>query len=226
MTKPRSACSSAPARDRRVTVVREAAGMDSTSSSWRRQHATYEMDTVFFHDLRLPDPTSSSSRRARAAAHAGPPAGAHDGRRRGRADEGAPDVALVPSDPQLDPRRAIVAARLGLHVGHVESGLRSHDSTMPESWSRIVTGPYLDLSFAPDRALSEILRREGSRGPSACTPQGIRSWSRSINTRALPRRKSSILEDLRSYADRYILVTSIAPRPRLADTARGHSRWH
>jgi len=56
---------------------------------------------------------------------------------------------------------ALVCAKLGVRVGHVEAGLRSFDRTMPEEINRLVTDQLADLLFTPFRRWRRNLRREG-----------------------------------------------------------------
>jgi len=56
---------------------------------------------------------------------------------------------------------ALVAAKLGIRVAHVEAGLRSHDRSMPEEINRIVTDRLSDLLLTPSRDADQALRREG-----------------------------------------------------------------
>src|SRR6266581_1678181 len=74
-----------------------------------------------------------------------------------------PDVVLLYGDVNSPVAAALVAAKLGLGVGHVEAGLRSGDWSMPEEINRVVTDRLSDLLFIPSCDALENLRREGSR---------------------------------------------------------------
>ena len=49
-----------------------------------------------------------------------------------------PDVVLVPGDVNSSTACALVASRNNIKLGHIESGLRSLDRTMPEEINRLV----------------------------------------------------------------------------------------
>lgn len=72
-----------------------------------------------------------------------------------------PDLLMVYGDVNSTVAAALVAAKLGIQVAHVEAGLRSGDRTMPEELNRLVTDQLADLLLTPSRDADENLRREG-----------------------------------------------------------------
>lgn len=72
-----------------------------------------------------------------------------------------PDWVLVYGDVNSTMAAALVAAKLGIRLAHVEAGLRSYDRTMPEEINRIVTDRLADLLLTPSRDADETLRAEG-----------------------------------------------------------------
>ena len=63
------------------------------------------------------------------------------------------DVVLVCGDANTNLAAGIVARKLNLELGHVESGLRSYDWLMPEEHNRIMLDHISDYLFAQrDRA--------------------------------------------------------------------------
>jgi UDP-N-acetylglucosamine 2-epimerase (non-hydrolysing) len=74
-----------------------------------------------------------------------------------------PDAVVVVGDVNSTVACALVAAKAGVAVGHVEAGLRSRDWSMPEEVNRVVTDRVSDFLFAPSEDAVENLRREGYR---------------------------------------------------------------
>jgi UDP-N-acetylglucosamine 2-epimerase (non-hydrolysing) len=72
-----------------------------------------------------------------------------------------PEIVLVYGDVNSTVAAALVCAKLGVRVGHVEAGLRSFDRTMPEEINRLVTDQLADLLFTPSADGDENLAREG-----------------------------------------------------------------
>lgn len=75
----------------------------------------------------------------------------------------SPDVVVVVGDVNSTMACAIVTAKAGPLVAHVEAGLRSRDWAMPEEINRVVTDRLSDYLFAPSPDAAENLRAEGCR---------------------------------------------------------------
>ena len=72
-----------------------------------------------------------------------------------------PDIVLVYGDVNSTVATALVCAKLGVRLGHVEAGLRSFDRTMPEEINRLVTDQLADLLFTPSEDGDVNLQKEG-----------------------------------------------------------------
>jgi UDP-N-acetylglucosamine 2-epimerase (non-hydrolysing) len=72
-----------------------------------------------------------------------------------------PSVVLVYGDVNSTVAAALVCAKLGIPVAHVEAGLRSFDREMPEEINRLVTDQLSDLLFTPSPDGDVNLKREG-----------------------------------------------------------------
>ena len=72
-----------------------------------------------------------------------------------------PALVLVYGDVNSTVAAALVCAKLGICVGHVEAGLRSFDRTMPEEINRLMTDQIADYLFTPSKDGDENLLREG-----------------------------------------------------------------
>jgi len=72
-----------------------------------------------------------------------------------------PDIVLVYGDVNSTVATALVCAKLGVRVGHVEAGLRSFDRTMPEEINRLVTDRLADMLFTPSEDGDFNLQKEG-----------------------------------------------------------------
>ncbi len=122
------------------------------------QHYDALMSDVFFKALEIPNPDESLN--AGSGTHAQQTATimsrfepivlAH-----------SPDIVLVYGDVNSTVAAALVCSKLGIRVGHVESGLRSFDRTMPEEINRLVTDQLADILFTPSTDGNENLAREG-----------------------------------------------------------------
>jgi UDP-N-acetylglucosamine 2-epimerase (non-hydrolysing) len=124
------------------------------------QHFDAAMSGVFFEALGLPRPD----------ADLGVGSGSH-GEQTGRVmialerwlaeARPRPRVVVVPGDVNSTAAAALVAAKLGVRVAHLEAGLRSRDRSMPEELNRIVADHLSDLLLTPSPDADRNLAAEG-----------------------------------------------------------------
>jgi UDP-N-acetylglucosamine 2-epimerase (non-hydrolysing) len=122
------------------------------------QHFSPEMSRSFFEDLEIPEPdcnlgVSSGTQVEQMAAIM---TGLEPVLR-----ERPEDMLVVVGDVTSTVAAALVGAKTGLRVAHVEAGLRSYDRTMPEEINRIVTDAVSDYLFTTEPSGEENLLREG-----------------------------------------------------------------
>ena len=122
------------------------------------QHYDVNMSDVFFQQLSIPAPDVNLA--VGSGSHAKQTAEIMI-RLEPVVLERQPDIALVYGDVNSTVATALVCAKLGVQVGHVEAGLRSFDRTMPEEINRLVTDQLADLLFTPSEDGDENLRKEG-----------------------------------------------------------------
>jgi UDP-N-acetylglucosamine 2-epimerase (non-hydrolysing) len=113
---------------------------------------------VFFHELGIPAPDVNLA--VGAGSHARQTAEIMT-RFEPVVLERKPDLVLVYGDVNSTVAAALVCAKLGVPVGHVEAGLRSFDRSMPEEVNRLVTDQLADLLFTPSEDGDLNLQREG-----------------------------------------------------------------
>jgi len=76
-------------------------------------------------------------------------------------DEHRPSAVLVVGDVNSTLACTLVAVKKGVPVVHVESGLRSHDRSMPEEVNRVLTDQVADLLYTTEASAAANLAREG-----------------------------------------------------------------
>jgi UDP-N-acetylglucosamine 2-epimerase (non-hydrolysing) len=78
-------------------------------------------------------------------------------------DEVSPDIVVVVGDINSTLACALVTAKAGPLLAHVEAGLRSRDWSMPEEVNRVATDRVSDYLLAPSPDAVDNLRAEGYR---------------------------------------------------------------
>jgi UDP-N-acetylglucosamine 2-epimerase (non-hydrolysing) len=141
-----------------IAACRERFGAESQFVVHTGQHYDRAMSEVFFEELGIPEPDEllgvgsgeHGAQTAKVLERLEPVL---------RAER--PDLVLVPGDVTSTLAAALCASRLGIDIGHVESGLRSFDRTMPEEINRIVTDHLSQLLFLHSPEAEDNLRAEG-----------------------------------------------------------------
>ena len=185
------------------------------------QHYSYDMDRIFFEELKLPLPRY----------HLDVGSGSH-GHQTGKMLAGIedilakekPGIVYVQGDTNTVLAGALAASKLQVKIGHVEAGLRSFDRSMPEEINRIVADHISDLLFAPTGTCE---RAAVERGHSGKQNLRHRQHDRRRGLRELEDRPDSdILEKLGVAPGRYMLSTihrqeNTDDKHRLAEIFRG-----
>jgi UDP-N-acetylglucosamine 2-epimerase (non-hydrolysing) len=122
------------------------------------QHYSYNLDRVFFEQLKLPQPKYNLE--VGSGSHAQQTGKILVGVENVLQDE-SPDIVLVEGDTNSVFASALAATKLHIKVGHVEAGLRSYDRNMPEEINRILTDHCSDYLFAPTKKAKTTLLGEG-----------------------------------------------------------------
>jgi UDP-N-acetylglucosamine 2-epimerase (non-hydrolysing) len=122
------------------------------------QHYDQDLNSQFFRALEIPDPDINLE--VGSGSHAVQTA---EVMRRFEPilDEKVPVAVLVVGDVNSTLGCALVAAKKGVPVIHVEAGLRSFDRTMPEEINRVLTDQISEVLFTTEKSARDNLLREG-----------------------------------------------------------------
>ena len=122
------------------------------------QHYDVRLSETIFKELDLPDPDFNLG--VGSLSHARQTAEILVGMERVLLKR-RPNLVLVYGDVNSTVAAALASVKLGVKVGHVESGLRSGDRTMPEEINRILTDRLATLLFVPSSDAAHHLATEG-----------------------------------------------------------------
>lgn len=160
------------------------------------QHYDTAMSAVFFETLGLPAPT----------VNLGVGSGSHavqTGEMMIRLEDWLGvqpvfDWLVVYGDTNSTLAAALVAAKEGVPLAHVEAGLRSFNRAMPEEINRIVTDRLAQILFCPTKTAVANLEREGVAGKVVLSGDvmldAVRQYASAAETAPLP----GVLQDLRA----------------------------
>jgi len=133
------------------------------------QHFDPNMSDVFFEQLDIPRPNYNLQI-----------AGLSHGAMTGRMLEGIeslilqeqPDWVMVYGDTNSTLAGALAATKLQIPVAHIEAGLRSRNSAMPEEINRVLTDRVSSLLLCPTKTAVNNLQLEGFPYPAISTDRG------------------------------------------------------
>ena len=170
------------------------------------QHYDYEMSAIFFGQLGLPEPDYNLE-------VGSGPHGWQTGEmliymERVLLSEN-PDWVIVRGDTNSTLAGALAATKLHIPVAHIEAGLRSFDTRMPEEINRIATDHVAQLLFCPTRAAMRNLEREGL-SQRACLVGDVMYEAVLYNIENAER-QSCILSTLGIQPKAYLLITIHRP---------------
>lgn len=117
------------------------------------QHYDYEMSEVFFREMNIPDPVWNL----------GCTGSPEEMKLRVKPilESERPDWVVVYGDTNSTAGGAMAAHEVGIHLAHIEAGLRSFNLSMPEERNRVLTDKLSTLLFCPTQTSVENLRNEG-----------------------------------------------------------------
>lgn len=180
----------------KLAVVCRAVARRQGAEPWRHtiihtgQHYDAALSDVFFEELMIPRPDHDLD--VGSGSHA-----EQTGEMLKRLEPvlaaEKPDWVLLYGDTNSTLAGALVAAKAGFSIAHVESGLRSYRRAMPEEINRVVADHLSDLLFCPTKLAMENLRKEGLHERAVLT--GDVMYDACIDFRQIAEKRGGPLSD-------------------------------
>ncbi|MFH1913506.1 MAG: UDP-N-acetylglucosamine 2-epimerase (non-hydrolyzing) [Pseudomonadota bacterium] len=169
------------------------------------QHYSYNMDRMFFEELRLPEPRFAIQGVSEKPTHGGQTAVMLEGIEAALL-EARPRVVMVDGDANTNLAGGLAGRKLGLVVVHLEAGNRSRDWSMPEEHNRVILDHICDVLYAPTQPAVDNLRHENVNGEILLTGNTI--VDSVLYARGLSETGPSVMERLNLTKGRFALFTS------------------
>ncbi len=167
------------------------------------QHYSLNMDAIFFDDIGLDRPQYRVETRAESL-----PGEMTADMIKGIEQtllEEKPGMILVCGDANTNLAGALAARKLHIQIGHVESGLRSYDWSMPEEHNRIMIDHISEYLFAPTELAKKNLIEDKVQGKIFVVGNTVVD---AVNENLkLAVEKSTILEELSLSKQLFVLAT-------------------
>jgi len=173
------------------------------------QHYDNNMSAVFFDDMDIPKPKYNLD--INGLSH-----GAMTGQMLEKIEavlqKEQPEAVLVYGDTNSTIAGALAAKKLHIKVVHVEAGLRSFNTKMPEEINRILTDRIADLLLCPTQKAIDNLRQEGFENLDTrfvncgdIMKEAVSYYGTQIND------KSTIINNLELTENNFVLATIHRP---------------
>jgi UDP-GlcNAc3NAcA epimerase len=163
------------------------------------QHYDFEMDKVFFDELKLPSPSVNLG--VGSGTHAKQTAEVMV-RLEKYFTRNIPKLAVVPGDTNSALGAALVVSKMAIIIAHVEAGLRSFQQSMPEEINRVIIDHISNLLFAPTKTASKNLAMEGLKSKTYLTGDVMAD-----NVMLMKNRLSNVEVEPQIESKRYVYVT-------------------
>jgi UDP-N-acetylglucosamine 2-epimerase (non-hydrolysing) len=183
-------------------VVKELNKSHETILIHTGQHYDYSMNKLFFNELKIPEPDY----------HLEVGSGSH-GQQTGDMlkkietvlEDSKSNLVLVFGDTNSTLAGALAASKLHIKVGHIESGMRSFDRSMPEEINRVITDHISNILFCSTKSAMKNLKMEGIRKNIFFS--GDVTVDTLENNKKLAEKRSTILHEYKLKSKEYLIAT-------------------